>query len=164
MFGGSFAIYGWAFCDGNLIQISQNDALFNLIGTTYGGDGVNTFALPDLRGRLPIGDGQGGGLQPYAIGQKAGAENVTLATGQLPSHTHAAQSQSASGDSSAPAPNTVAWATPTGNNRYSTGAPTGTMNATAIANTGGSQSHENMMPFLCVNYIIALEGTYPPRN
>ena len=164
MFGGNFAIRGWAFCNGQTLSISQNDALFALIGTTYGGDGVNNFNLPNLIGRLPIGDGQGSGLQNYVLGQTGGTENVTLVAGQLPSHSHAASAQTATGNSSAPAPNTAAWAQPSSGTPYSTGAPTGAMNAAAIGIVGGNQPHENMIPFQCVNYIISLEGIFPPRN
>ena len=165
MFGGSFAIRGWAFCNGQLLSIAQNDVLYTLIGTTYGGDGVSTFGLPDLRGRVPIGTGQGAGLQNYALGQNGGAENVTLITNQLPAHNHTATAQSAAGNSNIPAPNTIAWAQPSdGNTRYTTNATTGAMNAGAIGNTGGNQPHDNMLPFQCVNYIIALEGVFPPRN
>ena len=165
MFGGNFAISGWSFCQGQLLQISQNDALFALIGTTYGGDGVNTFGLPDLQSRVPIGTGQGTGLQNYTLGQKGGAETVTLLTGQLPSHNHTASAQPAAGNGNAPAANTVAWAQASGgNSRYTTAGTSGAMNAGAIGAAGGNQAHENMLPFLCVNYIIALEGVFPPRN
>ena len=159
MFGGNFAPAGWALCGGQLISIADNDALFSLLGTTYGGDGQNTFGLPDLRGRIPINSASN-----YALGQLGGVENVTLITNQLPTHTHPAGAQSGSGGSSVPASNTVAWAQASGNSHYSTNAATGVMNAGTIGITGGSQPHDNMLPFQCVNYIIALLGIYPPRS
>ncbi|HEX8265603.1 MAG TPA: tail fiber protein [Pyrinomonadaceae bacterium] len=163
MFGGTFAIRGWAFCDGSQLSISQFDALYNLIGTTYGGDGINTFSLPDLRGRVPVGMGQASGLQNYTIGQNGGAETVTLSTGTLPTHNHLAAANNAAGDSNSPA-GVSAWAQASGNSRYSTNPPTGAMNFGALSSAGSSQPHENMVPFQCINYIIALEGVFPPRN
>lgn len=163
MFGGTFAIRGWAFCDGSSQAISQNDVLYALIGTTYGGDGVNTFNLPDLRGRVPVGTGQGSGLQNYTIGQSGGAETVTLSIGTLPTHNHLAAANNAAGDSNSPA-GASAWAQASGNSRYSTNPPTGAMNFGALSSAGNSQPHENMIPFQCINYIIALEGIFPPRN
>ena len=164
MFGGNFAIGGWAFCNGQQIQISQNETLYTLIGTTYGGDGVNFFNLPDLRGRVPVGAGSGPGLSPYALGQSGGAENVTLTIDTLPTHNHVAAGLPATGDSNAPAGNIIAWAQPSGNSRYSTDAPTVMMNSGTTLPAGGNQPHENMLPFQCLNYIIALEGVFPPRN
>ncbi len=165
MFGGNFAIAGWAFCNGSQMSISQNDTLYNLIGTTYGGDGVNFFNLPDLRSRIPVGMGTGQGLQTYVIGQTGGLEEVTLSIATLPSHNHQAMALPSNGNSGAPAGNVVAWAQPSsGNSRYSSGASTGTMNQNAIGGSGGSTPHENMLPFQCINYIISLYGIYPPRN
>lgn len=164
MFGGTFAIRGWAFCNGAQLQISQYDALYSLIGTTYGGDGISVFNLPDLRSRVPIGSGQGPGLQNYPIGQQSGVETVTLVTGNLPAHNHGAGAQSAGGDSNAPGGNTSAWAQASGNSRYTTDAPTGAMNSGTIGFFGNNQPHDNMLPFQCINYIIALEGIFPPRN
>jgi len=161
MFGGNFAPRGWAFCSGQLLPISQYDTLFALIGTTYGGDGVNTFALPDLRGRLPLHQGTGAGLSNRVIGESAGVENVTLTTNQIPSHPHTAQGQSATGNQPSPAGNV--WAA-SSLNQYSSSAANVTMNAASIGNSGGSQPHNNIMPFLCVNFIIALEGIFPSRN
>ena len=163
MFGGNFAPRGHAFCNGMLMAIDQNDALFSLIGTTYGGDGQTTFGLPDLRGRIPVGTGQGSGLGNYVIGQIGGVENVTLTSNQLPQHQHQAAAQSATGNINAPGTNTAAWAN-AGDTRYSTNAPSGTMNGNAIGPAGGSQPHDNMLPFQCINYIIALEGIFPSRN
>jgi microcystin-dependent protein len=164
MFGGTFAIRGWAFCNGAQLPISQYDALYTLIGTTYGGDGTSFFNLPDLRSRVPVGSGQGPGLQNYPIGQQGGVESVTLVTGNLPAHNHGAGAQSAAGDGNAPGGNTTAWAQASGNSRYTTDAPTGAMNSAAIGFTGNNQPHDNMLPFQCINYIIALDGIFPPRN
>lgn len=156
MFGGNFAPVGWAFCDGQLMPISENDALFTLIGTTFGGDGENTFAMPDLRGRLPMHQGNG-----YVLGQMGGVESVTLTTNQIPAHTHAAQANSAIGSQSTPA-NGVWAAAPT--SRYSSSAPNLAMKNSLVAPAGGSQPHENMMPFLTVSFIISLFGIFPSQN
>jgi microcystin-dependent protein len=160
MFGGTFAPVGWAFCNGQLLPISQNDALFSLIGTTYGGDGQTTFALPDLRGRIPIHQGSG-----FQLGQIAGTETVTLTTQQIPNHTHPPQCKSTAGELGSP--QNAVWAASASNQTiYSNAGPTGgvSMKATAMANDGGSQPHDNMMPFLAVSFIIALEGIYPTQN
>lgn len=162
MFGGNFAIQGYAFCDGQLLDISQNDALFSLLGTIYGGDGINTFALPDLRGRIPLNFGQGPGLTDRPIGQKSGTETVTLTTQQIASHNHTVNSKSDTGTSPNPQNNIVAG---TGSlNAYTTSAVDNQMGNQSIGLTGGSQPHDNMQPFLCISYIIALYGIYPPRN
>jgi microcystin-dependent protein len=155
MFGGSFAPSGWAFCNGQLLPISGNETLFQLIGTTYGGDGVNTFAMPDLQGRIPIHVGTG-----YALGDKGGTETVTLTTTQIPGHTHVPLCQSANNASSSPANNV--WA-PTTANLYTASAANTNMNASAIASAGGSQPHENMMPYLVISFIISLFGVYPSQ-
>lgn len=160
MFGGSFAPVGWAFCDGSLQAISQNDALFTLIGTIYGGDGQNTFALPDLRGRIPIHQGTGPGLSTYTIGQQGGVERVTL-TGIQAGHTHAIQANNKTGSSTTPAGNIVAG---TATNPYSTGSTDVTMGPATIGTAGGSQPHNNMMPFLAVSFVISLFGIYPQQN
>ena len=161
IFAGNFAINGWAFCNGSLQSIAENAALFQLIGTTYGGDGQQTFGLPDLQGRFPIHQGQGAGLPNYVIGQKAGAETVTLNTNQIPSHSHVPAS-SGTGGSDNPSGNF--WGTSTGHLLYSTNTPNLTMNNAAIGITGGSQPHDNMQPFLCINYIISLFGVFPSQN
>jgi microcystin-dependent protein len=161
MFGGNFAPIGYAFCNGQLLAIAQNDALFALIGTTYGGDGQTTFALPDLRGRIPLHQGQGAGLSNRVIGEMGGSETVTLTTSQLPSHTHAAIGQSASGNQSSPAGGV--WAA-SSLNEYSNAAANTSMNANAVGANSGGQPHDNVMPFLCVNFIIALVGIFPSRN
>ncbi len=161
MFAGNFAPVGWAFCDGQLLAVSQNDALFSLLGTIYGGDGETTFALPDLRGRLPIhaGAGAGPGLSPRALGSRAGQQSETLTVNQLPSHTHALQASTGLADS--PSPGARVLATSTSIDVYIDEAPGTPLNAQAVTSVGGSQSHSNLMPYLCVNFIIALFGIYP---
>jgi len=161
MFAGTFAPVGWAFCDGSLVDIAQNDALFTLIGTTYGGDGVNTFALPDLRGRVPIHQGQGPGLSPRTIGERAGTESVTLTTTQLPGHTHAVLAALVPATTGSPAGAT--WAA-TSAPSYATGPTTTTMSAAALAPAGGGQPHENRVPSLGVNFIIAIYGIFPSQS
>lgn len=158
MFAGNFAPAGWAFCDGSLLAISENDVLFNLIGTTYGGDGQNTFALPDLRSRVPVHMGTGGGAT-YIIGQAAGEEQVTLTTSQIPAHSHPPLCNSGAGGQAGPAGGV--WAQLATNPPYANVAPTLTMGANAIGPTGGSQPHDNMVPFLVINYIISLFGVFP---
>ena len=163
MFAGNFAPRGWAFCDGQLLAVSQNDALFSLLGTISGGDGRTTFGLPDLRGRLPIHAGSGPGLSQRTLGSKGGEENVTLTVDQLPSHRHDAFASSSGASSGNPAGNVSANTTPT--NVYATAlAVTQDMNGAAISQTGGSRPHTNLMPFLCVHFIIALFGIYPSRH
>jgi len=160
MFGGTFAIQGWAFCNGALMSIAQNPTLYQAIGTTYGGDGTSTFALPDLQGRIPVHQGQGAGLQNYILGQKGGVESVTLITAQLPAHTHAAMAGSSSAQSS---PANASWGG-VANNTYGPGASAdNTMNAGSLALTGNSQPHDNMLPFLVLNFIIALYGVFPQQ-
>jgi microcystin-dependent protein len=161
MFGGNFAPAGWAFCNGQLLDISQNSTLFNLIGTTYGGDGTTTFALPDLQGRLPVHQGTGAGLSNRVIGEKSGVETVTLITTQIPSHAHTALGQSATGNQPSPAGNV--WAA-SSLNQFSSSAANVAMNAASIGNSGGSQPHSNFMPYLCINFIISLFGIFPSRN
>lgn len=162
MFAGNFAPRGWAFCDGQLLAVSQNDALFSLLGTIYGGDGRTTFGLPDLRGRVPIHAGSGPGLSPRRLGAKAGAEKVTLTVNQMPSHSHSVQTASAGGNDS-PQGNTFA---PGSSPSYAAGAPSPSSQFPAgiMSKVGGSRSHTNLMPFLCINYIIALVGIYPSRH
>ena len=163
MFGGSFAPAGWAFCDGQLVPISENDTLFNLIGTTYGGDGQTTFALPDLRGRAPVHMGTGGG-GIYAIGQSAGSETVTVTTQQIPVHSHFFQASNQTASANDPTGTTLGQ-TITGSALYSAVVgPTVAMSPSAIAQAGGNQPHENMQPFLVVSYIISLFGIYPSQT
>jgi microcystin-dependent protein len=162
MFAGNFAPAGWMFCEGQLLPISENETLFNLIGTTYGGDGQETFALPDLRGRLPIHMGNG-----FTLAQTGGVEEVTLTVNQLPSHTHVPTCFSENGgvgDQQSPAGNF--WsATSTGDQIYETAITNnGTMNGTLIQATGGNQPHTNFGPYLCVDFIISLFGIFPSQT
>ncbi|MFZ5643697.1 MAG: phage tail protein [Bacillota bacterium] len=157
MFAGNFPPQGWAFCNGQLLSISENDVLFALIGTTYGGDGQTTFALPDLRGRIPLHRGTNPSNQ---MGQKGGVETVTLAATELPAHTHTVLASSATGEASSPENNL--WAK--NYSQFSTGNPDGVMNPAIIQGTGGSIPHDNMMPFIAINFIIALEGLWPNQN
>lgn len=161
MFGGNFAIAGWAFCDGSLLPISENETLFQLIGTTYGGDGQSTFGLPDLRGRVPIHFGAGPGLSTYQLAENGGVESVTLIQSQLPIHTHAPV---ASNTGSSDTPTGHYWANSTTGKPYSAAPPTIQMNPGTVAPTGGSQPHDNMIPFQCVTYIISLFGIFPSPN
>jgi microcystin-dependent protein len=158
MFGGNYAPRDWAFCNGQLLQISQYTTLFAIIGTTYGGDGRTTFALPDLRGRVPLHPGQGPGLSRRSLGQRGGTESTTLSVNQMPSHTHVAQANSGDGDSSTPEGNFWAKSGADYHTAYNAN-----MSPGAIANTGGSQAHENMQPYLGIHFIIALEGIFPSR-
>lgn len=161
MFAGNFAPRGWAFCDGQLLPIAQYSALFSILGTTYGGDGRTTFALPDLRGRLPMHAGHGPGLSDRRLGARGGAENVTLTVSEIPSHNHTLGASNSPAADTAPGNNLLAE-----NRRdaYVGGAPNTTMNGAAIGNAGGSQPHNNMPPFLAVYYIIALQGIFPSRS
>lgn len=163
MFGASFAPAGWAFCDGQLMPISQNETLFNLIGTTYGGDGQETFAMPDLQGRVPVHQGQGPGIsQNYQLGEKGGVESVTLNTQQIPTHNHAFLASTTAGNSVVPTGNV------TGNSGqvtfYALGTAITNMFGTAITPVGGSQPHENMQPYLAISFIISLFGIFPSQN
>lgn len=162
MFAGNFAPRGWAFCDGQLLAVSQNDALFSLLGTIYGGDGRTTFGLPDMRGRIPLHQGHGPGLSERRLGSKAGAENETLTTNQLPSHSHSFNANTAPADSSSPQARVPA--TVLGYRLYRESDQTVDFASGSIANTGGSQPHTNLMPTLCVHFIIALFGIYPSRH
>jgi microcystin-dependent protein len=162
MFGGTFAPVGWAFCNGQLLQISEYDALFTLIGTTYGGDGQSTFALPDLQGRLPVHAGRSSASgMTYVLGQKAGDESVTLTYNQMPAHTHIPNSSSLEGTSSSP--ENAFWAT-SSKNQYSDAEPNAQLNPAAIGVTGGSQPHDNMMPYTALSFIIALNGIWPTQE
>lgn len=156
----NFAANGWAFCDGAIQAISQNETLFNLIGTTFGGDGQSTFGLPDLRGRVPIHQGTDTFGNPYTLGQMAGSETITLTTNQIPSHTHPAQCSTDPGTSADPTGQT--WAA-CSLNQYSSAQPTVPMNPTSTT-TGGGQPHENRMPFLAINFMISLFGIFPTQN
>jgi microcystin-dependent protein len=160
MFGGNFAPVGWLFCDGSLQAISQNDTLFQLIGTTYGGDGQQTFALPDLRSRVPIHQGSGAGLSTYIIGQNGGVELVTLTTNQIPSHGHTPNASNAGGSDN---PSNSFWANSPNGKPYTAAPPAVQMNAGTIASTGGNQPHNNTIPFLCLTFIISQFGIFPSQ-
>ena len=159
--GFNFAPRGWAFCDGQLLAVSQNDALFSLLGTTYGGDGRTTFGLPDVRGRIPVHAGSGPGLTPRALGSKSGQEKVTLTTSHLPGHTHQWRGTNSPATSNSPKDNAPANAL---GDVYASDFSGVSMAANAISNTGGSQDHNNTQPYLCIHYIIALFGVYPSRT
>jgi microcystin-dependent protein len=163
MFGGNFAPAGWAFCDGSSIPISENDTLFNLIGTTYGGDGQSTFALPDLRGRIPIHQGQGPGIsQSYVIGQSAGVEAVTLTTQQIPAHNHNMSASTAAATNPSPSGNILAASPTIASYVIDVAGPQ--LASGAVQGTGGSQPHENLMPFQCISFIISLSGVFPSQT
>ena len=166
MFAGNFAPRGWALCNGALLAISQNDALFALLGTTYGGDGQSTFALPDLRGRVPMHNGQGPGLSSYTEGETVGVESVTLLVAQMGAHNHNLRMQ-CNGDAGSATLATPVNAYPgqtEGGTPYAnkTNAAMGSGGGGGIA--GGGQPHENVQPYLAVNFIIAVEGIFPSRN
>jgi microcystin-dependent protein len=159
----NFAPQGWALCNGQLLSIDQYTALFSLIGTTYGGDGQTNFALPDLRGRVPIHQGQSSGTSNYTMGQVGGSESVTLTASQIPSHTH--QAQCVTGGSNTRSPVNGIWAAAASDTVYKA-ATVGQANmaAGAIGSAGGNQPHSNLMGYQVLNYIIALYGDFPPRN
>ena len=162
MFGFNFPPQGWAFCDGQLLSISQNAALFSLLGTTYGGDGESNFALPDLRSRVPVSLGQGEGLSSYAEGQAGGTETVTLGPAQMPAHTHAVSASSSPAASERPAGRVLARSP---DHSYIPEPDTDTvMNAKMIGEAGNSQPHENIQPYLVLNFCIALQGVFPARE
>jgi microcystin-dependent protein len=159
MFAGNFAPVGWMLCQGQLLSIAENDVLFNLIGTTYGGDGQQTFALPDLRGRMPLHQGTGVG-GTFIIGEMAGVETVTLTTNQIPAHSHVPQANT-NGSANVPGGNT--WAGWTGS-QYSDQAPNALMASGALGSAGGSQPHDNMPPYLTINFIISMFGIFPSQT
>ena len=182
-FGGNFAPRNWAFCNGQLLAINSNQALFSILGTTYGGDGRTTFALPDLRGRAPISEGTGPGLSPRPLGQRSGTQTVTLTQNQMPSHSH---SSSTAGLSVVVAASTAAATDQTPVTGYALGAPAtdlgdvvqayvndtptigltggGVGGSLSIFNTGGSQYHNNMQPYLVIHWVICLTGIFPSRS
>jgi len=161
MFAGNFAPRGWAFCDGQLLAVSQNDALFSLFGTIYGGDGRTTFGLPDLRGRIPVHAGTGPGLSPRSLGAKQGTENETLTTNQLPAHAHQFQASQGSATTRDPVGNAPASAAA---DVYVDNFSEFPLSSTEISSIGDSRSHTNLMPYLCVHFIVALFGIYPSRH
>ena len=166
-FGGNFAPRGWAFCDGQLLPIAQYQALFSILGTTYGGDGRTTFALPDMRGRLPIHKGNGPGLTPRNLGEIGGSETNTLAVNQMPAHSHTLNANSGSARTSAPTNNTLARTRSDLRSYDSVSASKpadAQLASSSVGNTGSSAPINNMQPSLAINCIIALEGVFPPRN
>lgn len=179
--GFNFAPVGWALCQGQTLAISENETLFQLIGTTFGGDGQSTFALPDLRGRVPLGMGHGTGLADYSLGQTGGGETVTLNTSQMPQHTHAidvstltatAKCKNGAGNRQTPVGNVPAVETAAATVPYGSAAPNGNMNsgavalsgAVAVATTGGGQPHDNRQPYVAMNFCIALTGVFPSQT
>ncbi len=155
MFAGNFAPAGWMFCQGQLLPISEYETLFNLIGTTYGGDGQNTFALPDLRGRLPVHQGSG-----FTLAQSGGAETVILTSTQIPAHSHTVTATTNSNTASLPGGNFLA----AGPDIYDQNVPGTATMAAAISSVGGSQPHDNFQPYLCVNFILSLFGVFPSQS
>jgi microcystin-dependent protein len=157
LFAGNFAPQGWAFCDGQLLAIAEYETLFNLIGTTYGGDGQQTFALPDMRGRIPVHQGNA-----VILAEQGGVEQVTLSVSQIPSHQHALLASAAPANSPHPAAHVLGETTTT--TPYFAGAPAVALSSNSVRAVGGNQPHTNLQPFLCVNYIISLFGIFPSPN
>ena len=162
LFAGNFAPTGWATCAGQLLAISQNSALFAILGTQYGGDGVQTFALPDLQCRVPLGAGNEPGLTPRTNGEVGGTESESLTLSQIPAHGHPLSANAAPGDSNSRVG--AAPAVADSGQPYSSGTPNATMAAGAVGNAGGGQAHNNMPPFQVIQYIIALQGIFPSRS
>jgi microcystin-dependent protein len=159
MFAGNFAPAGWMFCEGQLLPISENETLFQLIGTTYGGDGQSTFALPDLRGRIPLHQGNG-----FTLAETGGAEEITLTVQQMPAHNHALLATLNAGTQNQPANNLLAQSPTQNAFPYGTDVPPAQLNALAIPPVGGSQPHTNFQPYLCVDFIISLFGIFPSQT
>jgi microcystin-dependent protein len=165
MFAGNFAPKGWATCDGQLLPISQNTALFSLLGTFYGGDGKSTFALPNLEGSTPVGQGQGAGLSEYFLGQASGSSTITLLTSEMPLHTHTLRGNFNTADVNDPSPaRSLARSDPGTLYQSNTSANLTNMAFQALSISGASSPHNNMMPFLTVTFIIAQQGIFPPRS
>ena len=162
IFGFNFPPVGWALCAGQLLPISQNTALFSLVGTYYGGDGKTTFGLPNLGGAVPIHQGQGPGLSPRALGQTGGVETVTLASSQMAVHTHGAACNTGNGNDYGPGGDV--WAKDAGAGNEYAPAASGQMNTASLTPAGGGQAHNNLQPYLSMNYCIAMQGIYPPRS
>lgn len=158
----NFAPKGWAWCDGQLLPLSQNTALFSLLGTTYGGNGKSNFALPDLQGRAPMHPGQGPGLSLHDLGETGGSETVTLLESEIPSHSHTMRASAVSADR--PTPVASLSATPSGDNLYAPANNLVSMAPQCLAPAGGDQPHNNMMPYLTFYFCIALQGVFPPRT
>lgn len=161
MFPFNFAPRGWAFCSGQILPLAQNTALFSLLGTTYGGNGQSTFGLPNLQGSAPMFSGQGPGLSLYDLGQVSGSSTVTLLESEIPTHKHTLKGTIDDAEGSNPSGQSMSKATTA---VYSASAPAVAMSPNALAPTGGGQPHNNMMPYLVVNFCIALQGVYPPRS
>jgi len=159
--GFNFAPRGWAFCDGQILPINQNQSLYSLLGTTYGGDGRTSFALPDLRGRTPIHVGRSNGGEGHTLGQKSGEETHTLSANEMPQHTHVEVADSAPANQPTPGGHVLARTT---DNIYGPKSGSSTLDAGSIFNVGGGQAHDNMQPYLAVNFCIALQGLFPSRN
>ena len=159
MFAGNFAPAGWMFCEGQLLPISEFETLFNLIGTTYGGDGQSTFALPDLRGRLPIHQGNG-----FTLAETGGVESVTLAAGPIPAHSHPLLASGNQASSTSPANQVPAVTQASTITPYGTDAPPVQLSPSSVGSTGGSQPHDNFQPYLCIDFIISLFGVFPSQT
>ena len=164
IFAFQFAPKGWAFCDGQLLPLSQNTALFSLLGTTYGGDGKSTFALPDMQGNAPMHPGQGPGLSLHDLGETGGSQFVTLLESEIPSHTHNLMDQQALADSNVPTGFSIARVTGATPYLAPAGAPLVSMSPNAVVPAGGDLPHNNMQPYLTLNFCIALQGVFPPRT
>jgi microcystin-dependent protein len=163
----NFAPEGWALCQGQLLSISQNSALFSLLGTQFGGNGTSNFGLPNLQGNVAVNAGNGAGLTPYVIGESAGSATVTLITNEIPAHSHVLVAQNGTGTSDSPADNLFAEPELSGRypaNMYSTAPPTAPMASSVLQNSGGNVPHNNLMPYLVINFSIALVGIYPSRS
>jgi len=164
MFAGNFAPRGWALCNGQLLSISQNSALFSILGTTYGGDGQTTFGLPNLQGRVAMHAGSGPGLTPRELGEVGGSETVTLINTQMPAHNHGLACTSNAANQTQAEGHILGAESASATQVYSSDQPNQMMSTFSISASGGNQPHNNMPPFQCVNYIIALEGIFPSRN
>lgn len=167
LMGFNFAPRGWAFCDGQILPINQNQSLYSLLGTIYGGDGRTSFALPDLRGRTPIHVGNSNGGEEHELGQKGGEEAITLSTVEMPSHDHTAQAANSEANQNNSGGNILAAASASTFNLYISETSTPTrqpITSSTVTNVGGSQSHNNMQPYFAVNFCIALQGLFPSRN
>lgn len=173
MFGGNFAPIDWQLCDGSLLSIATYNALYSLLGTTWGGNGTTTFAVPDLRGRVPVGQGQGAGLSPHTLGANGGAERVALLSQQLPPHTHPFFASTDNATATVPIPSvgfakaayaTAGTYTPTIYAPYATATPVFTLDPDTISNEGGNAQHTNLMPSTVINFIIATAGIFPSRS
>jgi microcystin-dependent protein len=164
MFGGNFAPRGWAFCNGQLLSIAQNTALFSILGTTYGGDGQTTFGLPDLRGRMPMHFGQGSGLSARQLGESGGSESVTLTIANMPAHNHVINCKSEAGDLNSPANNYTAGDNDATAKPFSSAKLDATMNPAALSMVGSNQPVATESPFQVVNFVICLEGIFPSRD